>query len=88
MPEHLTYYNGSMYDIVNDASLKYPSNIALEFFDIKYTFKQMINKIDTVAVALKKLNIKSCIECGLCTYTCTSKIQLMNIIRQGKRMVK
>jgi len=57
MPEHLNYYNGSMYDIVNDASLKYPNNIALEFFDIKYTFKQMINKIDTVAVALKNLNI-------------------------------
>jgi len=57
MPEHLTYYNGSMYDIVSDASIKYPNNIALEYFDIKYTFKQMLNKIDIVAVSLKKLNI-------------------------------
>ena len=57
MPEKLNYYNGSMYDILLDTSLKYPSYIALEYFDIKYTFKQLVNKIDTVAVALKKLNI-------------------------------
>ena len=57
MPEHLNYYNGSMYDMVNDAAIKYPSNIALEYFDIRYTFKQLIKKIDDVAVGLKKLNI-------------------------------
>lgn len=57
MPEHLNYYNGSMYDMVYDVSLKYPNNIALEYFDTRYTYKQMIQKIDSVAVALKKLNI-------------------------------
>lgn len=57
MPEHLNYYNGSMYDMVNDAAIKYPNNIALEYFDIKYTFKQLMKKIDDVAVGLKKLNI-------------------------------
>ena len=57
MPEHLNYYNGSMYDMVNDTALKYPNNIALEYFDIKYTYKQFIKKVDEVAVSLKKLNI-------------------------------
>lgn len=57
MPEHLNYYNGSMYDMVSDATLKYPNNIALEYFDIKYTYKQLIYKIDKIAVSLKKLNI-------------------------------
>lgn len=57
MPEHLNYYNGSMYDMVYDAFLKYPNYYALEFFDQKYTFKQLIDKIDRTAVALKKLNI-------------------------------
>lgn len=57
MPEHLNYYNGSMYDMVSDAALKYPNNIALEYFDIKYTFKQLIKKTDEVAVSLKQLNI-------------------------------
>ena len=57
MPEHLNYYNGSMYDMVYDAFLKYPNYYALEFFDQKYTFKQLIDKIDRTAVALKKLNV-------------------------------
>lgn len=57
MPENLNYYNGSMYDMVYDAAEKYPNYNALEFFDTKYTYKQLINKIDKVAVALKKLNV-------------------------------
>lgn len=57
MPEHLNYYNGSMYDIVFDIALKYPTYTALEFFDTKYTYKQLIDKIDSVAVSLKKLNV-------------------------------
>ena len=57
MPEYLNYYNGSMYDIVSDIALKYPNNVALEYFDIKYTYKELISKIDKVSVALKKLNI-------------------------------
>ena len=57
MPEHLNYYNGSMYDMVSDAAIKYPNFIALEYFDIKYSFKQLMKKIDEVAVSLKKLNI-------------------------------
>ena len=55
MPEHLTYYNGSMYDIVSDASIKYPNNIALEYFDIKYTYKQFLKEIDDIALALKNI---------------------------------
>ena len=57
MPEHLEYYNGSMYDMVNDTSVRYPNNIALEFFDVKYTYKEFIKKVDNVAISLKKLNI-------------------------------
>ncbi len=57
MPEKLNYYNGSMYDIVSDTAIKYPNYIALEYFDTKYTYKQLIQKIDNIAVSLKKLNV-------------------------------
>lgn len=57
MPESLNYYNGSMYDIVHDTSIKYPNNIALEYFDTRYTYKEFISKVDDVAISLKKLNI-------------------------------
>jgi len=37
--------------------------------------------------ALKtKLNIKSCILCGMCSYTCTSKIHLTDYCRKAKKM--
>ena len=36
---------------------------------------------------LNKLNIKACILCGMCSYTCTSKIHLTDYCRKAKRMV-
>ena len=57
MPESLNYYNGSMYDMVHDTSIRYPNNIALEYFDTKYTYKELIKKIDEVAISLTKLKI-------------------------------
>lgn len=57
MPEHLEYYNGSMYDKVSDIAIQYPNNYALEFFDKVYTYKAFIKKVDKLAVALKELNV-------------------------------
>ena len=57
MPEHLEYYNGSMYDKVSDIAIQYPDNHALEFFDKIYTYKAFIKKVDKIAVALKELNV-------------------------------
>lgn len=37
--------------------------------------------------ALAKLNIKACILCGMCSYTCTSKIHLTDYCRKAKKMV-
>lgn len=37
--------------------------------------------------AIARLNIKNCIECGLCSYVCTSKIDLTKNMRRSKRMV-
>ncbi len=57
MPEHLDYYNGSMYDAVSDIAIKYPHFLALEYFDKVYTYEELIKNIDRVAVALKELNV-------------------------------
>ena len=57
MPEHLNYYNGSMYDIVHDIAMKYPDNIALEYFKIEYSYKELLSKIDNIAISLKKLKV-------------------------------
>ena len=57
MPEHLEYYNGSVYDMVYDTSLKYPNNTALEYFNSKISYRDFMLHVDAVAVALKKMDI-------------------------------
>lgn len=36
--------------------------------------------------ALQALNVANCIECGLCSYVCTSKIHLTDYMRKGKKL--
>lgn len=37
---------------------------------------------------VNKLNPMKCVECGLCTYSCTSKIPLLMYIRDAKKLVR
>ena len=46
---------------------------------------QIMNAVKTLdKERIKKLNPTRCIECGLCTYTCTSKIHVTDYIRKAK----
>ena len=36
---------------------------------------------------LNKLNVKSCINCGLCSYVCPSKIELSEYLKIAKKKV-
>ena len=38
--------------------------------------------------SLQAFNPKNCIECGLCSYVCTSKIDVTDWVKKGKAMVK
>ena len=38
--------------------------------------------------ALEKLNTMRCIECGLCSYSCTSKIKVTDYVRKAKAQIK
>jgi electron transport complex protein RnfC len=37
---------------------------------------------------LEKLEVERCIECGMCTYICPSKIEVTDMISKGKRRVQ
>lgn len=54
-PFKLEYPDGGLYDVVYDASCKWPKNIALEYFDTQVTYKELVKKINKVAAALKAL---------------------------------
>lgn len=57
MSEKLQYNSGSIYDMFVSAAEKYPDNKAMEYYNTTYTYKEVHKKIDTVAAALKKMNI-------------------------------
>ncbi len=50
---------------------------------------QIMNAVKTLdKPRIKMLNPLKCIECGLCSYTCTSKIPLTDYIRKAKIIAK
>ncbi len=57
MPANLEYHPGSIYAMFRDAALKYPGNTAMEFFNTTFTFRQLLDNVDRVALSLQKLDI-------------------------------
>ena len=57
MPEHLEYHQGSIYDMLSDAVEKYPDYLAMEYFDVTFTFREIKEKIDSIALSLKHMGI-------------------------------
>ena len=58
LPQDIQYFDGSLYDVVYGSSLKWPHNIALEYFDSQITYKDLIKKINKVAASLKAIGAK------------------------------
>ena len=55
LPRDIEYFEVGMYDAIYEASCKWPHNIALEYYDMQITYKDMIKKINKVAAALKAI---------------------------------
>lgn len=72
--EKIEYFNGSLYEKVKEVSERYPNYDALEYFKKKYTYKQMIEEIDKVAVAMVNTGIKENDYVTLCTANCPEAI--------------
>ena len=58
LPKDMKYFDGGLYDAIYESSLKYPANIALEYFNTQITYKELIRNINKVACALKYYDIK------------------------------
>lgn len=55
LPKKLEYPEGGLYDALLEASFKWPHNVALEYFDVQITYKELVKKTNKVAAALKTL---------------------------------
>ena len=58
VPMHLDYFDGSMFEAVAAIAEKYPNNIAFDFMGKSTTYRQMVQKIETCAKALKTIGVR------------------------------
>lgn len=54
----LDYPKISIYELLEETALKYPDNLAYEYFGVVVTYKEFIKKIKTVASSLKKIGVQ------------------------------
>lgn len=58
IPLYLDYFEGSMYEKLEDIAKQYPKNIAFDFMGKATTYEEMIEQINTCAKALKTIGIR------------------------------
>lgn len=57
MPEHLSYFSGSLYDALKISALTNERRIAYRYFGLEVSYRSFLKKIDKIASALKQFNI-------------------------------
>ncbi len=57
VPKSIEYPDGSMVDVVMQTALKYPNNYALEYYNNKITYKELMDRIIECAKSLKSLGV-------------------------------
>lgn len=58
VPKHLEYPKGNMVEVIMETALKYPNSYALEYFNNKITYKELMDNIISCAKSLKTLGVK------------------------------
>lgn len=58
LPKDIKYFEGGLYDAVYEASCKWPHNVAIQYYDLEITYKDLIKKINKVAEALRAIGVE------------------------------
>ena len=58
VPQHLDYFEGSMFDKVAQIAQQYPDNVAFDFMGKSTTYRKMIQEIERCAKALKTIGVR------------------------------
>lgn len=66
LPEDIKYFEGGLYDMIYDSACKYPHNVAIDYYGLQVTYRELIKKINRVAAALKAIGV----EKGDCVTVC------------------
>ena len=66
VPRNIDYPNGSMVDVVIETAFKYPNNIALEYYNNRISYKDLVDRIIDCAKGLKALGVKPSDVVSIC----------------------
>ncbi|MDD4608441.1 MAG: AMP-binding protein [Bacilli bacterium] len=70
----LNYPNGSLFQLIEQTALKYPTNIIYDFYGTKSTYKNFIKEVNECAKSLKALGIKENDKVTICMPNCPQAI--------------
>ena len=76
VPMHIDYFDGSMFDMVEQAARKYPDNVAFDFMGKSTTYRKMLSEIETCARALKTIGIREGDKVTIAMPNCPQAIYL------------
>ncbi len=76
VPMHLTYFNGSMFEMVEAVAEKYPDYVAHDFMGKSTTYKKMVEDIITCAKALKTIGVREGDRVTIALPNCPQAISL------------
>ena len=58
VPMHLEYFDGSMFEAVENAARKYPNVVAFDFMGKSTTYRSLVREIENCAKALKTIGVR------------------------------
>lgn len=90
LPETLEYFNGSIYEKVEETARKQPTAIAMDFMGKHITYRHMIDQINKCARALRVLGIRADDRVTIAMPNCPQAIYMMyavNLVGAVSNMV-
>ena len=76
VPMHLDYFEGSMFEMVEQVAEKYPDNIAFDFMGKSTSYKKLVKEIETCAKALKTIGVREGDKVTIAMPNCPQAIYL------------
>ncbi len=80
VPMHLEYFEGSMFEAVDAIAQKYPNQVAFDFMGKPTTYRQMVQKIEICAKALKTIGVREGDKVTIAMPNCPQSIFLFYAI--------
>ena len=76
VPMHLDYFEGSMFEMVEQVAKQYPNNVAFDFMGKPTTYQKLVSDIETCAKALKTIGVREGDRVTIAMPNCPQAIQL------------